>query len=313
MRNLFTTTMLALTVTTAWGAAHAQDEGRPRPPVTNNHPFSNLDEGPAPPPLFPPRLAAPLCGSNGYAPPLYNGDFEQANNCIGIEVRQAASAIGMGRLEPLGVKSINRIRFSADAVDAAGAKSEITAYLSYIFNASRVTRDSVDKNGKTVRVVQVYRDGEVWDEAQPGIEPRDAARGASPAERQIWQKLTPFGALWSVIEAEGNTKVTTVGGQTVLSGASPYDKIPVVVTLDAKHMPIRVEARQGKDSYVATFSGYTQKWEPDYLVSFPSKLIWTKNGKPYFDLTTTEFKSNPYAIFPSRADLVAAAASKPEG
>ena len=43
------------------------------------------------------------------------------------------------------------------------------------------------------------------------------------ADRVPLIKLTPFGAVWSVIEAEGHTVVSrTADGKTVLTGTSPH-------------------------------------------------------------------------------------------
>jgi len=51
-------------------------------------------------------------------------------------------------------------------------------------------------------------------------------------------------------------------------------------------------------TYEASFSDYTDKWEPPYLVIFPSKLVWKVDGRALADLTVTEFKSNGYVVFP---------------
>ena len=46
-------------------------------------------------------------------------------------------------------------------------------------------------------------------------------------------KLTPFGALWSVIEAEGHTVVTkTADGKTVLTGHLSLRRIEVAITVE---------------------------------------------------------------------------------
>jgi hypothetical protein len=111
-------------------------------------------------------------------------------------------------------------------------------------------------------------------------------------------KLTPFGALWSVIEAEAHTKVTTANGKTVLTGTSPYDGIEVSATLDDRRRPIEVLAKTNGHAYGATFADYRDTWESKYLVIFPSRIAWTLDGKPLADLRVTAFKSNPYVVFP---------------
>jgi len=117
-------------------------------------------------------------------------------------------------------------------------------------------------------------------------------------EREPLIKLTPFGALWSIIEAEGHAKVATVSGKTVLTGTSPYDGMEVTITLDDKQRPESVIAKANGHVYGATFSDYRDTWEPAYLVIFPSEIHWTIDKRPLADLKVTAFKSNPYVVFP---------------
>jgi hypothetical protein len=68
---------------------------------------------------------APTCPPSGYSPPYYamfgqnGGDgqtaFEIASPCIGTEVREAATAIGMGRNRLLGIKNVITIMFRCSA------------------------------------------------------------------------------------------------------------------------------------------------------------------------------------------------------
>jgi hypothetical protein len=169
-------------------------------------------------------------------------------------------------------------------------------HIAYYLPAMRMFLEGTRGDGKPLKEIRVFEDIYAWNETEEG-------RGATPAmsalnDRVPLIKLTPFGALWSVIEAEGHTKVTTVNGRTVLTGTSPFDGIEVSTTLDNAHRPIEVTAKANGRTYGATFADYRDTWESKYLVIFPSQIKWTLDGKPLADLKVTAFKSNPYVVFP---------------
>ena len=263
-----------------------------------------------------PAPQLPACGPNGFARPVYGtfGDndgivhpYEIVSACTPQAVKDAAEAIGMGRTQPLGIRNVTTTLFSASGSyaldgDAPVKIDKLNAQISYFLPAMRLT---VTKGGaKPVTQISVFNDKTAWAEKQEGV----FLAGPPPVTASLLPlyKLTPFGALWSVIEAEGNATVATVAGKTVISGASPYDGIPVTVTLGPTNLPIAATATIGGRVFSASYGAYTDKLEPKYLILFTSKITITADGKPYADLTTTEFKSNPYVVFPIPAE-----ASKP--
>lgn len=253
-----------------------------------------------------PAANPPTCPSSGYAPPSYamfgqnGGDgqtaYEIASPCIGPEVRNAAIAIGMGRNRVLGVKNVITIMFTAEGTFAGDKVSKADFHISYYLPAMRMFLEGTEKSGTPLKDIRVFSDTYAWNEKEEG-------RGVTPAmnalnDRAPLVKLTPFGALWSVIDAEAHTKVSTANGRIVLTGTSPLDGIEVSTTLDAEHRPIEVTAKANGHTYGATFADYRDTWEPKYLVIFPSQIRWTLDGKPLADLKVTAFKSNPYVVFP---------------
>lgn len=251
------------------------------------------------------------CPPSGYAPPMYgtfgqNGGggqtaYEVASVCVPQRVRDAAEAIGMGRSKPLGVKNVITIMFSAEGtLSGAGAGVDTLRkadfQISYVVPAMRMSLEGSRADGKPLKEIRVFADKYAWNEAREGMDATPAM--TTLAERALLVKLTPFGALWSVIEAEGRAKVTTVNGSTVLTGTSPYDGMEVTTTLDDKHRPARVTVKANGHAYGATFADYRDTWEPAYLVIFPSQIAWTIDGRPLADLKVTAFKSNPYVVFP---------------
>jgi hypothetical protein len=169
-------------------------------------------------------------------------------------------------------------------------------HISYYIPAMRMFLEGTHPNGMAFKEIRVFADTFAWNETKEGMGATAAMNTLN--DRAPLLKLTPFGALWSVIEAEGHTVVTTVGGKTVLTGTSPLDGIEVSTTLDDQHRPVQVTAKANGHIYGATFADYRDTWEPKYLFIFPSRLTWTLDGKPLADLQVTAFKSNPYVVFP---------------
>jgi hypothetical protein len=259
------------------------------------------------------------CGPNGYARPQYGvfGDndgivqaYEIASPCIPQEVKEAAEAIGMARYKPLGLKNISTMLFSATGRFAGQGRTltetKLDAQINYMTPAMRLAVTPAGASSPTRIAVFSYDKG--WTEKQEGVFLADDPQ--TPEELAPLIRLTPFGALQAVIEAEGNAKVSTTGGKTVVTGTSPYDNFPTTVTLDNEKRPELVTVRANGHTYTATFSDYRADLEPDYLVRFPKRIVWTRDGRPYADLTVTNFKSNPYVVFPSSATLQAALAAK---
>src|SRR5438093_479382 len=154
-----------------------------------------------------------VCPPGGYAPPIYgvfgqNGGggqtaYEIASPCIPKEVRDAAEAIGMGRTKPLGVKNVSTIMFSAEGTfaDQGGTNklSKADFHISYVVPAMRMFLNGTHADGKPLKEIRVFADTYAWNEAKEGVDATSAM--ATVTERAPLIKLTPFGALWSVIEA----------------------------------------------------------------------------------------------------------------
>lgn len=271
-----------------------------------------------------PAQPPPPCPPSGYMPQAYyslfgqnGGDgataYEIASPCIGKEVRDVAQSIGMGRNKLLGVKNVITTMFSAEGTMAdAGGMAKLTKadfHISYVLPAMRTFLTGTKANGQPLKEIRVFADQYAWNETQEG-------RGATAAmntlnDRMPLIKLTPYGAMWSVIEAEGHTKVSTVNGKTVLTGTSPYDGIEVAITVEEQHLgmggyskdepmyiPIEVTAKANGHVYGATFADYRDSLEPNVWMLFPAQIKWTLDGKPLADLKVTYFRSNPYVVFP---------------
>jgi hypothetical protein len=269
----------------------------------------------------------PPCAPNGYGAQAYyalfgqnGGDgltaYEIASPCIGKDVREVAESIGMGRSKLLGVKNVIGVQFRADGTIADGAGmarlSNTEFHIAYYIPAMRMFLNGTTAGGQPLKEIRVFANQYAWNETQEG-------RGATAAmntlnDRLPLIKLTPFGAMWSVIEAEAHTVVTkTSDGKTVLTGTSPYDGIEVAVTVEDSRnhpklgpydptelirLPVAVTAKANGHVYGATFADYRGNWEPNVWMIFPADIKWTLDGKPLADLHTTFLRSNPYIVFP---------------
>ena len=270
------------------------------------------------------------CPPSGYGAQAYyalfgqnGGDgltaYEIASPCVGKDVREVAESIGMGRSKLLGVKNVIGVQFRANGTMAEGADGTGIAklvnaefHIAYNLPAMRMFLNGTKASGQPLKEIRIFANQYAWNEAQEG-------RGATAAmntlnDRLPLIKLTPFGALWSVIEAEAHTVVTgTADGKTVLTGTSPYDGIEVAVTVEDSRqhpklgpyeptelirLPVAVTAKANGHVYGATFADYRGNWEPNVWMIFPAEIKWTLDGKPLADLRTTFFRSNPYIVFP---------------
>ena len=271
-----------------------------------------------------PAAPPPPCPASGYGAQAYysmfgqnGGDgataYEIASPCIGKEVRDVAMSIGMGRNKLLGVKNVITTMFSAEGTMADGAgMAKLTKadfHISYVLPAMRMFLNGTKANGQPLKEIRVFADSYAWNETQEG-------RGSTAAmntlnDRLPLIKLTPYGALWSVIEAEAHTTVSKVNGKTVLTGTSPYDGIEVAMTVEEQHLgmggyskeepmyiPVAVTAKANGHVYGATFADFRDSLEPNVWMLFPTQMKWTLDGKPLADLKVTYFRSNPYVVFP---------------
>jgi hypothetical protein len=276
----------------------------------------------------PPAAAnqAATCPATGYAAQGNYGMFAQnddgftayeiASPCVGKDVRDVAESIGMARGKIMGIKNVIGVQFRADGTLADGAGmaklSNTEFHIAYYLPAMRMLLNGTKANGQPLKEIRVFADQYAWNETEQG-------KGATAAtntfnERLPLIKLTPFGAVWSLIEAEGHTTVSkTADGKTVLTGTSPYDGIETSVTVeDSKQhpklgpydptelirLPVAVTAKSNGHTYGATFADYRGDLEPNVWMIFPTTIKWTLDGKPLADLKVTFFRSNPYIVFP---------------
>ena len=261
------------------------------------------------------------CPASGFSRPIwgtFGGNdgvthpYEIAGSCNPQAVQDAAMTMGLARYMPLGLLSVQAVRFSAKGtwVDPMAGPIQVdnlTAHVHFYYPGGRFEITGKRRNAPWSNV-EVFNDERVWDETSPGVGPK-AVPARLLQDRAVWPKLLPQGAMLSIIEAGGTVKISKdAAGNTVMSGKSPYDPMPVTITLDAKGHITRTVVQAYGHTFVGAYFGYNDpnlnydevnnKWEPAYGVPWVDRMTWTKDGKLIADLTTTEFKSNPYTVMP---------------
>jgi len=113
---------------------------------------------------------------------------------------------------------------------------------------------------------------------------------------------TPVGFLKMAMKNGADTKVTTEGGETVIT--TPIMGMPVSATLDAKNLITKIEWKSdnpvlGDMMNEIDYSGYKDLGDPPTDAIFPEHIVEKQGGFPVLDLTVTKTDpNNPYLFFP---------------
>lgn len=212
----------------------------------------------------------------------------------------AVDSLGMERGVRRQQTSINAIFFDAkgtfDSGDGAKPVDHAIFSMSYAIPAIRT-----DITRQKMRSIEVANGDVAWDEREPGIGATPSPDSAAQRLRQLW--LTPQGALRAMVDARAKNreavKIASSEGQTTFT--LQHQGGPLEVVVDATHRPQKLKWTLANDVYEATFTGY-RDWEL-LDVFFPTKIVQRVNGKTTADLTVTDFRSNPYVVFPIPAEL----------
>lgn len=215
----------------------------------------------------------------------------------------AADALGMERGVRRELTSINAIYFTAKGTfidsPASAANPKVIHGLwsmSYYVPAVRsdITRKGAD--GKPHRDIRVANGTVAWNETEPGV--GDAAADTSADERlsQIW--LTPQGALRAMVDARAKdpnaVKISKVAATIVFE--MTFQAAPLRVELNSDNRPELLKWSHGGKQIEVQYFKY-KDWEL-LDVFFPQRIVQRVDGKVVADLTVTDFRSNPYVVFP---------------
>jgi hypothetical protein len=217
----------------------------------------------------------------------------------------AVDALGMERGVRRDQRSINTVffvargRMSLSGDGEAPAELDVTQAvmsMSYHLPAIRTDLSWLDADGRPVRRIRVANGELAWDEAEPGIGATATRESAADRLEQVW--LTPHGALRAMVEARAldadAVQVSSAVDRTTL--AMNLQGGAFRVELDGDRRPQRLLwTRAGREIEVQ-YSGY-KDWEL-LDVFFPERIVQRVDGRVVADLTVTDFRSNPYLVFP---------------
>ena len=216
----------------------------------------------------------------------------------------AVNALGMERGVRREQTAINAIFFVAKGSLASNgtARTVDRAVLSMSYFVPAIRMDVTWRAGaKTEREIQVANGALAWNESEPGIGATPTSESAAERLRQIW--LTPQGAMRALVNTRAKNKdavtIAQVDGRTTFS--AQFEGAPFEVTVDAEHRPQRVRWTLDGKVHEAEFRGY-KDWEL-LDVFFPQRIVQRIDGRVVADLTVTDFRSNPYVVFPVPAAM----------
>jgi hypothetical protein len=191
----------------------------------------------------------------------------------------------------------------------------------------RVQYSCTRSNGQMYKAIEVISGEFAWDEDIPGAElvPGKGKAVPNPAARderliRLWSG--PQGAPKAAAAGGSNTKVTTVGGKTVLT--YPIPGVPgatATATLTngpgdapcAKNCAERIEVRQANVLTEFIYSNYDDYNEELNKVAafFPGRIIERRNGETKLDLSIVETETgNLYVVMPVPDSVRKAAATR---
>lgn len=232
-------------------------------------------------------------------------------------VTDIADALGMIRGVQREWKSVNRVYFVASGTLTSPDKTASKLSRGFIemsFAQHALRKDMTLQRGRAApaRTIEVAREDVAWNETEPGL---GATAAPGQAKARVWEiYTTPHGAVRAAMEAlvkdPAAVKLVTTGGTKTFDFISPAG--PLRITSDASNRPSRTELtiqhpQLGQARVVTEYSDY-RDWEK-LGVWFPTRIRQTINGSPSADLTVSEYRTNPYVIFPYPPGMAPAGAS----
>ena len=220
----------------------------------------------------------------------------------------AANALGMERGVRRELTSINAIYFNATGpmrVTDGGKATDRTVSavigMSYFIPAIRSDITWQNPTGEPRRLIEVANGERAWNESEPGMGATPTKETAAERLIQVW--LTPQGALRAMVDARAKDPkaitIAQVNGRTQLSMS--FQGGPFEVLLDAEQRPEQVRWQRKGQAIEVRFSDY-KDWEL-LDVFFPQRIVERIDGRLVMDLAVTDFRSNPYVVFPIPAQL----------
>ena len=167
-------------------------------------------------------------------------------------------------------------------------------------------------NGQEVKNVEVLSGTYAWDEDIAGAELVPGKGKATPKPAALRERLIrlwsgPQGALKAANAGGDKTTVAEVAGKMTVTYPIPgAPGAMATATLDTKHMPERIEVKDGNTVTEFTYGNYADYNNPLNKIDalYAGKIVEKRNGVTARDLTTTETETaNLYVVMPVPASV----------
>jgi hypothetical protein len=222
--------------------------------------------------------------------------YQLADPCLPEALMDALEAVGVARNKPISATAVNAIQYDATgSYTPPGSAKPLPIMRSRMQIGYAIPAFRFDYEVGGRRRIDVWSNGYAWNEMTPGAGARPAMNQMDSSVPLIW--LTPQGALWAGVYAAAKTTVSKAGDKIILTAPVAPLKIVSITTLGPDHLPEKTLLKYKGKVYEADFSDYRPD-KPNYLNQFPAKMVWKVDGREIGNFTITNFKANPYVVFP---------------
>jgi len=212
------------------------------------------------------------------------------------ELTELSRKLGMLRGMHRTWRSINRINFKGNGDCLRETETDGACFVEMNF-VQQALRSQVQSDAGQSDIV-VLADGSTWQESSPGVAVEGSETQVSTASRLLM--LVPQGAVRAALEAEsasvGIVDRSVEGGFVTYAFPMPQGKVSITVETDGLPTAIKVGATNDQPALVVKLSDYFD-WEL-LDVPFPKTIEIQRGTEPIRRLNVTEYRTNPYLIFP---------------
>jgi len=213
------------------------------------------------------------------------------------ELTELSRKLGMLRGVHRTWRSINRINFKGNGDCLREAQTNGECFVEMNF-AQQALRSQVRSEAGQTDIV-VSANGSTWQESSPGVAVVGSETQVSSRSRTL--AIVPQGAVRAALEAESSSVGSVVrsveADSTAYAFTTPQGDVTITVETDGLPSAIRVESSSDQPTLIVTLSDYFD-WEL-LDVPFPKSIEIQRGKEPSRRLNVTEYRTNPYLIFPS--------------
>jgi len=238
-----------------------------------------------------------VVASNGYAAAHGGGEAPAAVDSVAYEeLTELSRKLGMLRGMQRTWRSINRINFKGNGDCLRENETDGECFIEMDF-VQQALRSQVQSQAGQSDIV-VYAAGSTWQESSPGVAVVGSETQSPTPIRALL--VVPQGAVRAALEAESASvgSVDRSVEEDSITYAFTTSQGDVTITVEADGLPREISVVSSSDhpTLLVKFSDYFD-WEL-LDVPFPKTIETQRGTKPGRQLNVTEYRTNPYLIFP---------------